>query len=297
MGDDQDIHANLQAASSLLTTGASVPLIGEGQVLGALTFGSVGELELLERSARERAPGWRSAGGRAETQALGECAARERGHEIGDPAIAVERRGRHRSEREGAAGQRSLEDVRPNERVDGRTCRRQPAGAVSRGVRRRQSTRRRPRRRRGGGAGRIAQVVHHRAQDRRRTRRGVVVHHSGSAEPAGGRRGLDPRRHHRAAPRGNGGAAQPAGAGPRLARLDGRRDDGLARPPAQSTADRHHGQRAGGATHARRPGARRRRDPRDPATTSSTTIAARATSSSGCGDSCARGSWRWLTSI
>ena len=46
VGDDQDIHANLQDASSLLTTGASVPLIGEGQVLGALTFGSVGELEL-----------------------------------------------------------------------------------------------------------------------------------------------------------------------------------------------------------------------------------------------------------
>ena len=46
VGDDQDIHASLQEASSLLTTGASVPLIGEGQVLGALTFGSVGELEL-----------------------------------------------------------------------------------------------------------------------------------------------------------------------------------------------------------------------------------------------------------
>ena len=105
---------------SVFGAGASIPLIGEGHVLGALTLRLGRRARAVERSARERTTGWRSAGGRAETQALGECAARERGHEIGDPPIAVERRRRHRSQRARAAGQRSLAPfARTTEWMDG----------------------------------------------------------------------------------------------------------------------------------------------------------------------------------
>jgi signal transduction histidine kinase/integral membrane sensor domain MASE1 len=46
VGDDHRAHHDLDSPASVLTTGAAVPLLGEGQLLGALTFGSAGDLAL-----------------------------------------------------------------------------------------------------------------------------------------------------------------------------------------------------------------------------------------------------------
>ena len=240
--------------------GGAVPLVGEGEMLGALAFGSLGDPLGVRRPGGQRAAGRGSAGERSAAPAVGGRPSRERNHEVGDPPVAHERRGGDRSARRPDAGATSsgcdlagvfewmdvpiganlLDELPPGRRegrAAGRRCRRRPHV----------------------GTRRLARALHHRADE---THRGYARVRSGGRSrpcrctaPEGGAVVTcaditDLRRAEVEAQRSRQELAHV------VARLDRRRDDGVAGASAQSAARGDHDQRAGwgsGSSIPRRP--------------------------------------------